>query len=101
MRSQNFTYAIEIRKKAIVAATKMMSRMVLISPFALRASAASAIGGCLAPVELDGIAHGESYRYVIEHLFANPGCPAGRRRNTDQIFGGFYPALGDEREQDP
>jgi hypothetical protein len=31
MRSQNFTYAIEIKKNAIVAATKIMSRMVVFS----------------------------------------------------------------------
>ncbi len=34
MRSQNFTYAIEIRKKAMVAATKIMSCMVVVSNLA-------------------------------------------------------------------
>ena len=42
MRSQNFTYAMEIRKKAIVAATKITSRM---SIFSSQSELARAIAG--------------------------------------------------------
>ena len=44
MRSQNFTYAIEIRKKAIVAATKIMSRMVVFSVVRVSARAIAIFG---------------------------------------------------------